>query len=246
MSDNMMTFQIVSPQYQPRMMNLVSSFVTEVAEEITVTCDTFANSDQADYVVIYNQAGQSAAVWLDLDADGTEPTGDAYLAADFQLMASIVTGDLADDVAAAVVAALGANLPDVTVVDNLDGTITITQDLPGATTDAAVHNADDSGAGSLAVSIDTDGVTGECNIDFGTFNVSAVYNSPGDYTITFNDPFVQIPEIVAVSATGALVPRIKSAAAGSVNIEILDLSAVPTDSDLHILISGCMAASLIS
>jgi len=134
-------------------------------EEITVTYDTFANSGQADYLHIINTAGKKFAIWLDKDDAGTAPTGALYVAANYKIKVGIATGDDAQAVGNKVAAVLAANLDwvnwaDISFVDNDDGTVTFTQDIPGNVTDAAPKNADDSGAGSIGITKDNEGVDG--------------------------------------------------------------------------------------
>lgn len=124
-----------------------------IAEETTITVPATAAATQADYFHILNKTGTKFAIWLDIDAAGTAPTGALYVASDVQIMASISTGDSAIDNAASIVTAIGTSLTGITVLDNLDGTITFTCNATGVVTDAEVKNADDSGAGSFLKSI---------------------------------------------------------------------------------------------
>ena len=130
------------------------------AYEVTVvTLPATASAAQADYFYFENQAGDDFAVWLDIDAAGTPPSGAIYTAATNKIEVDIVTGGTAANngtlAAAAITAAFAA--ADMTVVDNLDGTLTITQDLLGTTVDAAPHAEDDLSAGSIGVSVSTQG-----------------------------------------------------------------------------------------
>lgn len=147
-------------------------------EVTTVTCPATAEATQADYFYFENQAEADFAIWLDIDANGTAPTGAVYTGATNKIEVDIATGDDAAAVAGKVKAAieLNGNWADVTIVDNSDGTLTFTQDLLGATTDAEPHNADDTGAGSIAIEITNDGV------DSNYQNTSFAINSAGDAT----------------------------------------------------------------
>lgn len=128
------------------------------AYEVTlVTFPAVAALTQADYFYYENQAGDDFAVWFDIDAAGTPPSGAVYTAATTKIEVNVTTGQTAAQVAAAAVAAIGVQFSDVTVVDNEDGTVLFTQDLIGTCVDAAPYSEDDGGAGSIAVSVQTQG-----------------------------------------------------------------------------------------
>jgi hypothetical protein len=92
-------------------------------------------------------------IWFNKDAAGGDPTPSGLIG----IEVTISTGDNQLVVAAAMQAAINA-ISDFNAVDNLNGTVTITNDDAGATTNAA--NVDVGGA--FAVSIDTEG-TGDLN-----------------------------------------------------------------------------------
>ncbi len=125
-----------------------------------LTIDSTANTTQADYVLLTNAAGQTVAVWMDIDANGTAPTGAAYVGADEQIMCSIITGGVAignDQLFANAIET--SNWSDsVGVVSNGDGTISLTQDIAAVVAVPVPHDDDDAGAGSIAVSQTTPGV----------------------------------------------------------------------------------------
>lgn len=130
---------------------------TGAYEVSLVTFPAVASLTQADYFSFSNKAGDTFAVWFDIDAAGITPTGAAYTAATTKIEVDVVTGNTAIQVAAAAVAAIGVLFSDVTVLNNLDGSVLFTQDLIGTCVDAAPHNANDSGPGSLLVSISAQG-----------------------------------------------------------------------------------------
>ena len=130
---------------------------TGAFEMFTVTAPSGGAAAQADYIVFTDPAGETWAVWLDIDGAGTPPTGATYLAADNQLPVSILSSDTNIQVAGKVVAALSA-LMDMTVTDNLDGTFTIESDLLGDLTDAEAYEADGTQAApTMTVVVDQDG-----------------------------------------------------------------------------------------
>ena len=125
-----------------------------------ITIPATEDADQGDYIIIENQTGTKFAVWLDIDADGTAPSGALYGASDNQTEVNIATGDTNIENAAAFVAAINADVSvtGVVLVDNLDGTVTVTREA--GTCDAnVVKNSDDSGAGSITSSIVVTGVS---------------------------------------------------------------------------------------
>jgi hypothetical protein len=146
---------------------------TGALEVQTVTCPTFAASAQGDFIVLENVAGDSVGIWLDKDAAGTEPAGAIYVATDDKVEVDIVTGNTAAQVAAALVAALGATLADVTVVDNEDGTITLTQDLMGNVAAPVRSNTAEDGDGSFVVATTTAGAASNMQDDYLTLRTGA-------------------------------------------------------------------------
>ena len=122
-------------------------------EIATLTYPAFASTAQGDYVVITSVDGTTTAVWLDKDADGTPPSGAAYVASDDQIEVDITTGQTAAQVATAVFTAIGSNITDVTVANPSAGVVRVTQDLLGAVANPVPHNTGDTGAGSIAVAV---------------------------------------------------------------------------------------------
>lgn len=120
---------------------------------ITITEVGLAGITQADYVVLSNSAGDTLAVWFDVDEDGTEPTGAAYAAADATLLIPIATGDDSTTNARNVFGLLDADAwaDSMVITDNLNGTIKITTAIGVAPTAAAPHNADDSALGAITI-----------------------------------------------------------------------------------------------
>jgi len=160
-----------------------------VAEITTVTMDTFANSAQGDYMILNNKAGESFAVWLDLDAAGTVPTGPLFLATTYQILAGIATADTAIQVAGKVKAAIEL-ISDwtgfETITDNGDGTLTVTNSDLGTVTDATVHNAAEDGAGSIGVAEATPG-SGDYSVQLASTGGNEAYTYALDAT---SDPLV--------------------------------------------------------
>ena len=138
--------------------------VSGVKQLEVVTFPTTAGATQGDYIVLENAlSGETCALWLDIDADGTEPTGDVYAATDFQAKVSIVAAGTAADTGLAAKTAIDLVtgwVDELTVTDNEDGTVDFQQDYSGVVTEAVLKNADDSGAGSITSSTSATGTAG--------------------------------------------------------------------------------------
>lgn len=202
------------------------STVTTVAdtgeyEEFTLTAPATAGAVQADYFTMEAPDGDIYAFWLDIDAAGTAPTGAAYLAADQQVMVSIITGDTAIQVAGKIATEM-AVVSDVSVLDNADGTLTVTYDLMGVYADATPHNANDSGAGSIGIVIDNQGVDSNLNSTYWLLDTPTT-----DYYVWYNvasegvDPAVAgrtaVPVAVAASASANTVASATQVAVDAVS-----------------------------
>ena len=122
----------------------------------TITVPATASAAQGDYFVLEKPGGDKIAFWLDIDADGTEPTGAAYVASDNQVEINIVTGGTAVQNAALVAAAI-ESVGAFSVVDNEDGTVAVTFLMVGNAAAPAIHNTGDTGNGSFLVATTTAG-----------------------------------------------------------------------------------------
>lgn len=142
-------------------------------EDQTLTFPATAGATQGDFVVVENAAGDSFAIWLDIDADGTAPAGSIYTATDNQLEVDIATGDTAAQVATKVFAVIDGNITDVTVTDNLDGTLGLTQDKLGNTVAPVPKDTTEAGAGSITATTDTGGVASNYQSKYFTFKNGA-------------------------------------------------------------------------
>ena len=166
------------------------AYKNAVNETYVVTIPATASATQADYFMIYDEAGNSTAVFLDIDAAGTVPTGALYVASDNQITGGIATGDTSAQAATKVYTALNGNVTNVSFTDNLDGTITIALDNTGPATAAAVpKSADDSTAGSITIGTITSGVLATTAIAGGallaaTSLTDVTFTDNGDATVT--------------------------------------------------------------
>ena len=149
--------QNVSHLYSDLSGSIEQSKVTAIAEPAqfdiqTITFPATAGATQGDYISFTNQAGATYAVWLDIDANGTAPTGAVYTAATNKLEVDIATGDTAAQVAGKVQAAISASVTNVTVTNPGSGdTIVLTNDLLGSNALGVPYNSNDGGAGSITI-----------------------------------------------------------------------------------------------
>lgn len=202
----------------------IISYVNDVAETYVVTIPATASVTQADYFMIYDEAGNSTAVWLDIDAAGTVPTGALYVGSDGQITGGIATGDTSAQAATKVYTALNGNVTNVSFTDNLDGTITVLLDNAGpASADAVPKNADDSAAGSVTVGTITSGVTATTAIAGGALLAAETLT---DVTFTDNgDGTVSVAVDDIGNATDAIPKDENDAGAGSITVLAVDGSA---------------------
>jgi len=198
-----------------------AAYKNAVQESYTLTCPDTASATQGDYFIVYDDSGNSTAIWLDIDADGTEPAGSGYTATDAQIEVDIATGDTATQVAGKVHTAISGVISDITFTDNTDGTIGVQLDNPGDATDASVSNAAEDGAGSFSLGTITDGVLATTAIAGGALlqaaisltDATAVDNGDGTVTVIFSD---------IGNATDAAVKNADDSGAGSISASVTD------------------------
>ena len=73
-------------------------------------------------------------------------------------------------------------------------------------------------------------------------NMTLTDNGTGDYTLTFNVPYLRAPEVIATAVTDNIYTKIGTVAVGSVQILTEDLSGAATDAVFHVIIMGSDAA----
>ena len=248
----MQKFDVVSPQYRPLLLSLKSTGVTGVQEVQTLTFPAFASLTDRDYIVVEDTAGDKWAIYADKTGSSIAPTGAIYTAipAANKSKADVSGDTTAAEVAATFEAAFNALTGFTAVITTddtaADGTMTLTQVSDGPVTNPVPKSLNDGGAGTLAGVQTTSGVDSGVALTFGQFDATIAETSsgPGDYTITFNEPFVRAPQ-VAVLPVEELVPRIVSVSTTTLRIECNNLSGTATDSDLHILVVGSQAKDAI-
>lgn len=196
---------------------------TGVLEAFIVTAPSTAAATQADYIVISGTTGVKTALWLDIDAAGTVPTGAAYVAATNKIKVSIITGGTAT-ANGTILQAAAASTVGYTAVDNMDGTVTYTQTLVGPCTAPARHNADDSGNGSFVISAPTLGVVSNLNSTYFLLQDEASVHS---YYVWMNvnsqgvDPLIAgrtaVPIAIAAGASAATIGTALASAIAALN-----------------------------
>lgn len=127
-----------------------------------ITCVAFASTAQGDYFIFEAPDASKYAVWLDKDANGTAPTGAAYVAAAHKIKASIITGNTATQVRDAVLAAIGT-IANMSIASTSTNQITITAQTFVNRTNTAGHNTGDTGAGSFTVATSQGGAASVLN-----------------------------------------------------------------------------------
>lgn len=137
------------------------TFAGGAAEQADITFDTTANTTQGDFVLFAVAGANSSTIymiWMDIDADGTAPTGTKASTATVSIMVPIVTGGSAAQNAALAKTAIGTLMDtDFTVGAVATADIPFTQLASGSVADPDPENALESGAGSLGVTVNTAG-----------------------------------------------------------------------------------------
>lgn len=136
---------------------------TGVIESSTLTASAGSGAAQGDFFLVTNVAGTVFAIWLDIDAAGTEPNGAIYTAADTKIEVNVASSDTAAQLMTKIFTAVDGNITNVTVVDGEDGTMTITQDVSGVVANVAVYDETEEGESSLSVVVNTEGVDSVLN-----------------------------------------------------------------------------------
>lgn len=147
------------------------TFATGTFEVQTLTFPSKAGAADGDYIVLSGEAGVTWAVALDTTGGAANtPTGAAWLAATHSVYLDISAATTAADVAAAVEVALNLLTGFTAAITTNDtaanGTMILTQTVPGPTTNPDPHNKNDSGVGTILGVQSTAGVSpdGTCDI----------------------------------------------------------------------------------
>lgn len=152
-------------------------------EKFTAVLPAVASLAQADYIHFVNKTGTKYAVWADIDANGTPPTGALYVAADQKIEVDVTTGQTAADVAQAFKTAIEADMDfDEFTIGIVSATLTFTSSLLGDLTNAVSKNADDSTAGSITVAVTVPGADSSLQSKYFTFRNA----SNSEFYVWFN------------------------------------------------------------
>lgn len=144
------------------------------SEVSTVTFPAKASATAGDYFVVYDSAGLGWAAALNVAGTDPAPTGAVWtsIANGRKVNVDISGATTGADVEALVETAFDALVsnPFTTVAASADMAVTCT--IRANTTNAAVHNANDSGAGSIVVVTTTAGINS--NVDISSDEVTIV------------------------------------------------------------------------
>lgn len=192
------------------------------AQVETITIPATAGATQGDYIVLKNALSQkTAAVWLDIDANGTAPTGVKYTGADYKIKVSIVTGGLAPANALlfkAAIEAVTAFAAEITLTDHLDGTTTLTQKYAGVVAASDPENTGSTGVGSITVASVTVGTVGTA--------YSLTFEAEGGNTAYTWTTTSTLPAGLSLSTAGVLSGIPRELFNANVAIKVTDLLGV--------------------
>jgi hypothetical protein len=168
----------------------VKTFNSLTLEVQTVTFPDFATIVDRDYVVVYNAAGTSYAVYADKTGTSIAPTGAAYLAATYKVKANISGATTVTNVTDIFETAFNT-LTGFTTSITTSGTTTLilTQVAQGPVTNPVPRAFDDATAGTITGVQTTAGVTS--NIDLTT-----------DYITIAAHPYVTGTKVALTTAGG--------------------------------------------
>lgn len=196
------------------------AYKNAVLETYIITFPSTAAATQADYLMIFNAAGESTALNLDIDANTSVPSGANYVGSDNQIEVDIVGGGTATQNATLAFAALNGNVTGVGFTDNLDGTITVALTSAGPTTDAEPFDEDDSGAGSIVVGAITKGVLATTAIAGGAL-LAAVSLTDVTFADAGNGTVTASMDDIG-NATDAIPKDADDSGAGSIGVNATD------------------------
>lgn len=230
-------FDVESPQYRPFMLSLSATGVTGVQQETEIETVADVASSLNDTYFLYNTPSQGYYVWINVNAAGTDPMVGGLVGIEVAVAVNATANDVATAVAAAMnaVAGIGAS-----AVADL---VTAINDADGLSANAIDSIGDPTG---FIIVVTVAGVDSGVALIYGQYDatIEETGAGEGDYTITFNNPFVQVPQVVVMAAE-SVVPRIVSVSVSSVQIEMNNLSGVPTDSAFNAFVLGSFAEDLI-
>ena len=236
--DSVQLKSVVCPQPRARMMYLSALGTSGVAEAGTITCAADVAGSLNNKFFNYNTATINYYVWFNVNSAGTDPA----VAGKTGVEVALATGATAGTVGTAVKTALDA-LAGV-VATNVTNVVTATNVADGSVSDTANGTA----SPGFTYSTTTQGVTSLVAMVNGIYDATiAEASGPGDYTITFNEPFVQIPSVV-VMGSSSRAPRIAACSISAVQIQMNKLSDGSLDDStaFSLIVLGSMATDLVA
>ena len=192
-------------------------------EVSTITAEALATLDTGDYFVVHTPGGDSHAVYVAKAGSDAAPTGAVYVAAEnkyrIPLHGDYFTGTTAIHVAAELKEVLDATgfATDFTIVDNEDGTLSITCNYAGDTAAAEVHDATDSGAGNFLAATATPGALGGTVASVCDTIITACGSTlDGIFTLADNTTNVGFTAVIEGATTNAVAKDEDEDAAGTI------------------------------
>lgn len=127
-----------------------------------------ATAVQGEYVHFETPAGEKWAVWFDIDANGTAPTGALYAASDVQVEVDILSTDTTEEIGVKIRVAISASpsfdfTNKFSVTSSAAGFAIFNKKLGAVASTPVSKNADDSGAGGVTFNRTTVGVASTIN-----------------------------------------------------------------------------------
>ena len=140
---------------------VASTAASGTAEVDTITLPAFASITDRDYVIVYDTAGVSYAVYMDKTGTSIAPTGALYVGATYKVKCTINAGDNTATLVSNKFRTAINTLTGFTDAITTSGTATVicTQAITGPVTNPVPKNLDDTGAGSITVAETTPGVS---------------------------------------------------------------------------------------
>jgi hypothetical protein len=235
--NSVQVFDVLSTQRKPKMLTLSALGTTGVQEVTVITAAADVAGSLNNTFFDYTTPSNSYRFWFNVSAGGVAPAaGGGTLS-----VIAISTGDLIGTVATAVKVAMDAKSDIVATV--LTNDVTATNVADGVVADCV----DGSAATGFTFVTSVQGVTSLVALEYGKFDATIAESGTGagDYTITLNEPMVQVPQVI-VQTTTSRAARIVSATKSVIRIATKNLSGTLTDADFSVMILGSLDTDLIN
>jgi hypothetical protein len=158
-------YDVISPS--------AKTFDSGRAEVDTFTFTTKVGTSSGDYMVVYDTTGLAWAAAADLTGSDPAPTGAIWAAipSGRKTLVNLSLATTAATVATAFKTALNLLTSVPFVAADSTANVACTQNIRGPVTAPSVHNANDSGAGSISVVVTTAGVVSEVDVTLNTLAI---------------------------------------------------------------------------